>query len=110
MGRKPKLPGDADITVKASVRARQLRFGERPQTSTEFSGTPGHESDSGSDRVNLPEQVEKDVTYRRVRVDYRLAAALVYPAEAEAPRPGISPDEERRSTRSPAAPTASFRR
>ena len=92
MGRKPKRPGNADIAVNASVTARQLRFGALPQTRTEFIGTPGHESASGSDRVNLPQRVEKDVTYRHVRVNYRLSSALLYPAEAEAPRPGISPD------------------
>lgn len=92
MGRKPKRPGNADITVNASVRAKQLRFGELPQTRTEFSGTPGHKSASGSDRVNLPQRVEKDITYRHVRVNYRLASALLYPAETEDPRPGISPD------------------
>ena len=91
MGCKPKRPGNADITVNASVRARQLRFGELPQTRTEFSGTPGHESAAGSDRVNLPQRVEKDVTYRHVRVNYRLASALLYPAEAEAPQTGHQP-------------------
>ena len=91
MGRKPKRLGNADITVNASVRARQLRFGELPQTRTEFSGTPGHESASGSDRVNLPQRVEKDVTYRHVQVYYRLASALLYPAEAEDPQAGHQP-------------------
>ena len=62
------------------MRARQLRFGEVPQISTEFTGTPGHESASGSDRANLPERVEEDMTYRHVQVDYWLAAALRYPA------------------------------
>lgn len=81
MGGKPKRPGNADITLTASVRARRLRFGEKPRTRTEFSGTPGHESASGSDRVNLPQRVDKDVTYRCVRVDYRLASALRYPGE-----------------------------
>lgn len=72
----PARPGDADITITATVRATRLRFGEVPRTSTEFSGTPGHESASGSDRANLPERVDKDVTYRHIRVDYWLAAAL----------------------------------
>lgn len=70
---------------------RQLRgmvFGEQPRSRTEFSGTPGHESASGSDRVNLPQHVEKDVTYRHVRVSYRLASALLYPAESEDPQSG----------------------
>lgn len=91
MGCKPKRPGNADITVNASVRARELRFGELPQTRTEFSGTPGHESASGSDRTNLPRRVEKDVTYRHVRVNYRLASALVCTAEDEAPQAGHQP-------------------
>jgi hypothetical protein len=84
MGHGPRRPDNADITVTARVRARQLRFGEVPQISTDFTGTPGHESASGSDRANLPERVEKDMTYRHVRVDYWLAAALRYPAEAAA--------------------------
>lgn len=84
MGRRPERPSDADISIDASVRARWLRFSEVPWTRTEFSGTPGHESAAGTDRVNFPRPVEKNVTYRRVRVDYRLAAALRYPAEDEA--------------------------
>jgi hypothetical protein len=84
MGRGPRRPDNADIIVTATVRARRLCFGEVPQTSTEFTGTPEHESASGSDRANLPERVEKNVTYRHVRVDYWLAAALRYPAEAAA--------------------------
>lgn len=76
MDRGPRRPANADITIRASVRARRLRFDEVPRTSTEFTGTPGHESASGSDRTNLPQRVAKGVTYRDVRVDYRLAAAL----------------------------------
>jgi len=79
MGRWPSRPDYADITVTARVRARQLRFGEVPQTSTKFTGTPAHESASGSDRANLPQRVEKDVTYRHIWIDYWLAAALRYP-------------------------------
>ncbi len=78
MGRGPRRPDNADITVTARVRARRLRFIEVPQTSTEFTGTPGHESASGSDRANLPERVERDVAYHDVWVDYWLAAALRY--------------------------------
>lgn len=82
MGGRPRRPDNAEITITARVKARQLRFGEVPQTSTEFRGMPGHESAAGSDRVHLPQHVERDVTYRHVRVDYRLASALRYPAEA----------------------------
>jgi hypothetical protein len=94
MGRRPRRPDNADIAFTARVRARQLRFGEVPQTHTGFSGTPGHDSGSGSDRANLPERVEKDVTYRRVRVGYWLASALVYPGEARDDGPGAGPGSD----------------
>ena len=82
MGHGKRRPDNPDITVTATVRARWLRFCEVPQTNTQFAGTPGHESASGSDRANLPERVEKDITYRHVRVDYWLATALRYRVEA----------------------------
>jgi hypothetical protein len=60
----------ADITFTAEVRAEQLRFGEVPQTRTKFTGVPACQSASDSDRANLPERVEEDVTHHHVRVDY----------------------------------------
>jgi hypothetical protein len=74
--KRPSRPHSADIELLASVQANQLRFDERPQTEVRFFGEPGHESASGSDRTNLPERVEPGVTYREVRVDYRLASRL----------------------------------
>ncbi|MBO0772158.1 MAG: hypothetical protein J2P35_11940 [Actinobacteria bacterium] len=94
MGRRPRRPGNPDIEFAARVTARQLRFGEVPRTRTGFAGTPGHDSGSGSDRVNLPDRVATDVTYRRVRVGYWLASALVYPGEARGDRPGAGPPGE----------------
>lgn len=72
--RRPERP---DIALTARVKAKQLRLGEVPQTSSEFTGTPGHQSSSGSDRANLPKRVEKDTTYRHVRVDYWLESELL---------------------------------
>jgi hypothetical protein len=74
--KRPSRPHSADIEFLASVRAKQLRFDERPETEVRFFGEPGHESASGSDRTNLPGKVEPGVTYRDVRVDYRLASRL----------------------------------
>jgi hypothetical protein len=79
MGGKPQGPESADITFTAKVHADQLRFDEIPETNIEFTGVPAYDSASGSDRTNLPEHVEQDVTYRDVWVDYRLAAKLIYP-------------------------------
>ena len=70
------------------MQANQLRFDERPQTEVCFFGEPGHESASGSDRTNLPERVEPGVTYRDVRVDYRLASRLASVDDGRWPAPG----------------------
>jgi|GraSoiStandDraft_15_1057317.scaffolds.fasta_scaffold117766_2 hypothetical protein len=82
--RRPKRPESADIAFTAEVRAEELRFCEVPQTRTEFTGVPAYESGSGSERAHLPERVEKDVTYRGVRVHYWLAAKVIYPSQAGA--------------------------
>ena len=74
--------------VPPSVQANQLRFDEQPETEVRFFGEPGHESASGSDRTNLPERVEPGVTYRDVRVDYRLASRLTLGDGGARPAPG----------------------
>jgi hypothetical protein len=81
-------PHSADIEFLASVQANQLRFDEQPETEVRFFGEPGHESASGSDRTNLPERVEPGVTYRDVRVDYRLASRLTLGDGGARPAPG----------------------
>jgi hypothetical protein len=92
-GRKrPSRPHSANIEFVSSVEADELRFDEAPETEVRFHGEPGHESASGSDRTNLPEKVEPGVTYRNVRVDYRLASRLTDPGpptpRAGTPRQG----------------------
>ncbi|MGH8868295.1 MAG: hypothetical protein ACRDYU_09895 [Actinomycetes bacterium] len=82
---RPRRPESADVELTATVRARELRFEEAPETRVEFTGEPGHESANGSDRANLPEHVEPWVTYRDVRVDYRLAARVLDPTDRSEP-------------------------
>ncbi|GAA4851438.1 hypothetical protein GCM10025787_38370 [Saccharopolyspora rosea] len=67
------------ISFDATVRARRLRFHEQPRTRVEFFGATAHES--SSDRTGLPDRVQAATTYRDVRVDYRLKAALDDPEE-----------------------------
>jgi hypothetical protein len=74
---RPSRPHSADIELLATVQADELRFEQAPETEVRFFGEPGHESASGSDRTNIPKKVEPGVTYRDVRVDYRLASRLV---------------------------------
>jgi hypothetical protein len=67
----------ADVEIGAAVRARRLRFRAKPDTEVEFSGRPDHESDSHTERENLPDEVEPGVTYRDVRVRWQGGARIV---------------------------------
>jgi hypothetical protein len=63
-----------DVEIGAVVRAKRLRFKRVPETKVEFEGEPDLESDSHTERENLPEEVEPEVTYRDVRVRWRAGA------------------------------------
>jgi hypothetical protein len=78
------MPGDRDldrikrpdIELGAVVKAKRLRFKQVPETKVSFRGKPDEDSVSGSERENLPDEVEPDVTYRDVRVRWRAAAEI----------------------------------
>lgn len=74
--RRPDKPENPDIEFTADVNAKELRFEEVPETEVRFSGHPERESASGTDRENLPDEVEPDVTYRDPKVRLRIASAL----------------------------------
>ena len=84
--KRPERPRQPDIEFTASVKADELRFDEVPDTDVRFFGEPDHESASGSDRENLPEKVEPGVTYRDVKVDYRLATRVRAADKSRRPR------------------------
>jgi hypothetical protein len=77
MTRTPRRPEPADLDFRATVEAKELRFDEVPETSVVFTGDPGNRSASGSDRTNLPDHVEAEVTYRDVRVEYSIYSTLI---------------------------------
>jgi hypothetical protein len=83
-----------DIEVGAKVKARKLRFRRKPETRVEFEGGTRIrsddriedvelESDSHSERRNLPEEVEPGVTYRDVEVGWVAEARARMPEEDE---------------------------
>lgn len=74
--RRPEKPENPDIEFTADVKAKELHFEEVPETEVSFSGHPGRESASGTDRENLPDEVEPGVTYRDPQVRLRIATAL----------------------------------
>lgn len=66
----------ADVEIGASARARALRFQKKPQTEVKFEGSPEIESDSHTERENLPEEVEPGKTYKDVRVRWTAGARV----------------------------------
>jgi hypothetical protein len=66
----------ADIEIGASARARRLRFRRKPETQVEFDGRPEIESDSHTERENLPEEVKPGEVYRDVRVRWTAGARI----------------------------------
>jgi hypothetical protein len=65
-----------DVEMGARVKAKRLRFKGVPETDVEFEGGPEQDSVSGSERKNLPEEVEPGVTYRDVEVRWRAATKI----------------------------------
>jgi hypothetical protein len=74
--RRPDKPENADIEFTADVKAKEMRFEEVPETEVRFPGRPERESASGTDRENLPDEVEPGVTYRDPTVRLRIATTL----------------------------------
>jgi hypothetical protein len=81
-GRRPRDEEPlADVEIGAAVRADRLRFKRTPETDVSFDAGPDGESDSHTERENLPERVEPGVTYRNVRVRWQGGARIVVPKE-----------------------------
>jgi hypothetical protein len=88
--------GEPDIEVGAAVRARRLRFRSKPKTNVEFHGRTRVksddriedveiESDSQTERRNLPEEVEPGVTYRNVEIGWVAKARAALAEDFEDP-------------------------
>ena len=71
---KPSEDRPPDIEIGAAVHADRMRFARRPEAEVEFIGRSVGEQDSGSERENLPDEVEPGKTYRDVTVGWRAAA------------------------------------
>jgi hypothetical protein len=65
-----------DVELGAVVKAKRLRFERVPDVDVGFTGEAPREQVSGSERENLPDEVEPGVTYKDVRVRWRAAAKI----------------------------------
>jgi hypothetical protein len=88
----PERPPDIEIGARAT--ARKLRFRRKPKTNVEFQGGTRIrtdegveeielETESGSERRNLPEEIEPGVIYRDVEIGWAAQARAVIPDEAD---------------------------
>ena len=88
MSRKKRFTGQPDIEIGATAKARRLRFRRKPETHVEFRGRAQIrsddriedvelETDSKTERRNLPEEVEPGVIYRDVEVGWAARARAV---------------------------------
>jgi hypothetical protein len=77
-------PGDRpDIEIGAAFSAKRLRFKSKPKTHVEFNGEPRVDSVIESERENLPEEVEPNVTYHDVHVRWGAAGRLRHPSDGD---------------------------
>jgi hypothetical protein len=81
--RDPDRREPPDVEIGASAKAKRLRFRDKPRTDVELHGEvvePDRRDDvdmtSGSERTNLPDEVEPGVTYRDVSVRWRATARI----------------------------------
>jgi len=74
-----------DVEIGASARARRLRFLRAPRSEVRFPSGPDVESDSSSERENLPDQVEPGVTYHDAEVRWRAESRIVDPDREQPP-------------------------
>jgi hypothetical protein len=83
------VPPDPDVEIGAAVRAKKLRFRRKPKVEVtthahqEIDRTLADEvriegeGGSQTERENLPDEVEPDVTYRDVRIRWKAGARIV---------------------------------
>lgn len=81
-GQDERLP---DVEIGARARARRLHFHRAPRSEVRFASGPDLESDSSSERENLPDQVEPGVTYRDAEVRWRAESRIVDPEREPSP-------------------------
>lgn len=71
-----KRPATEDISITAQVRAKEASFKRKPGTETRFWGNRELDTVSGTERENIPYEVQPGVEYRDVRVRLLISGEL----------------------------------
>jgi hypothetical protein len=72
----PSAPASDDISITATVTARELRFERVPNPRVEFTGTHERITVWEAERTNLPRPVEPGVTYRNIGIQLRISSVF----------------------------------
>ena len=75
MKRSPK-ERTPDVSLTAEAKVRRLHFDRVPDTGTRFWGQQERKTESGTVRENLPEDPERGVVYRDVRIRLETVAEI----------------------------------
>ena len=75
MGR-PSKERTPDISLTARAKVRKLHFDRVPETGTRFWGQQERKTESGTVRENLPEEPQRGVVYRDVRIRLKTVAEI----------------------------------
>lgn len=75
MKRSPKKRAP-DVSLTAEAKVQRLHFDRVPDTGTRFWGQQERKTKSGTVRENLPEEVERGVVYRGVRIRLKTVAEI----------------------------------
>lgn len=94
---------DADLVIKANVRARELRFEEVPNASVAFTGRPRRETVWEAERQNLPRPVRPGETYRDIGIRLRIISVFADIDRIVAEALGEVPVEDEREAAPPAS-------
>jgi hypothetical protein len=66
----------ADLSITATVTARELRFETVPNPTVEFTGQPRRETNWDAQRENLPRPVQPGVTYRNIGIRLKIVSVF----------------------------------
>lgn len=102
-----------DLSITATVTARELRFETVPNPKVEFTGSHERKTEWDAERQNLPRPVEPGVTYRDIGIRLKITSIfadidrIVAEALGEAPMSDDAPQDEGtapESTSNPSSP------
>ena len=97
-------PGTEDLSITASVTAREMRFDVVPNPKVEFPGKPERKTAWEAERQNFPRPVEPGVTYRNIGIQLKITSVFADIDRIVAEALGEVPIRDDQSPAQPPAP------